>query len=321
MASELTNANHSFQSQLGRTFRFGVQQPRAATRSAWLELARRSEAAGFSTLLVPDHFGGPLAPFVALMAAADATAALRVGTRVLANDFRNPVLLAQEAATLDLLTDGRLELGLGAGWMSEDYESTGVRFDPAGVRIDRLEEAIQVIRALFSGGSLTQIGKHYRISHHRPLPRPKQDNVPIMLGGGSRKILELAGRVANIVSIHADLRRGSQQPGPTTADATQRKIDWVRHGAGERFEEIELEVGIDVICRTDHTSHALDEWSRRLRVPVPRLETMSNVLIGSQERILELCRRRRERFGLSYLVFHGRDLDTAAPIVQALAGT
>lgn len=307
--------------RMRRAFRFGVQQPRAASRSDWLDLARRSEAAGFSTLLVPDHFVGPLAPFVALMAAADATSTLRLGTRVIANDFRNPLLLAQEAATLDLLTDGRLELGLGAGWMRDDYESTGIPFDPAAVRIERLEESIRIVRSLFSGGALTQVGAHYRMSHDRPLPRPKQANVPIMVGGGSQRILELAGRVANIVGIQASLRHGSQRPGPTTAAATERKLDWVRRGAGRRFGDIELEVGIDVICRTGDAQHASDEVSRRLNVPAEQLDTMTNVLIGSDEQILELCRSRRDRFGISYLVFHGRDLDAAAPVVEALSGT
>src|SRR5439155_15822832 len=149
-----------------RPFRFGIQVSNAPSAEAWAALARRAEDLGFSTFFMPDHFGDQLAPIPALMAAADATTEVRVGSLVLDNDFKHPLVLAKEAATIDVLSNGRLELGLGAGWMITDYDDSGIPYDSPGVRVDRFEEAVAVFKGLFAEGPFTFEGKHYRITAH-----------------------------------------------------------------------------------------------------------------------------------------------------------
>jgi probable F420-dependent oxidoreductase len=195
-----------------RPFRFGVTGGRQ-TRQEWLDLARKTDDLGYSTLLLPDHFGPQLAPLPALLAAATATPRLRVGTIVLDNDFRHPALLAKEAATIDLMTDGRFELGIGAGWMEADYRVSGLPFDPAGVRVARLTEAVQIIKAFFADdGPVTFHGKYYRVDNLQPGPRPSQ-RPPLLIAGTRRRMLTLAAREADIVGLEdhqfADRATGS----------------------------------------------------------------------------------------------------------------
>ena len=177
-----------------REFRFGVSGQRH-TRGEWQELARKAEGLGFSTLLLPDHLGPQLAPLLALQAAAEAAPRLRVGTIVLDNDFRHPAMLAKEAATLDVLTDGRFELGIGAGWMLADYARTGIPFDPPGVRIARLTEAIHIIKRCFEGGPVTFKGEYYQVEELDGFPPPvQQPRVPILIAGSRPRMLRLAAR-------------------------------------------------------------------------------------------------------------------------------
>ena len=175
-----------------RRFRFGAQLSRApeATGASWADQARKAEALGYSTLLMPDHFGDQLAPVPAIMAAADATTTLRVGALVFDNDYRHPLVLAKEAATIDLLSDGRLELGLGAGWMRTDYEQSGIGYDPPAVRVDRFDEGVQVLKGLLAAdGPYSFSGKHYTIAEHIPTPRPTQrPHPPLVIGGGGRRV-------------------------------------------------------------------------------------------------------------------------------------
>ncbi|MDQ2825569.1 MAG: TIGR03621 family F420-dependent LLM class oxidoreductase, partial [Actinomycetota bacterium] len=180
-----------------RRFRFGAQISFAASAGDWVAKARRIEELGFATLCVPDHFDDQLAPFPALVAAAAATSSLRVATMVLDNDYRHPLVAAKEAATVDLLSGGRLELGMGAGWLSSDYDQSGIVCDPPAVRIDRLEEALAVVKGLLGGGKFSFAGRHYTVTGHPGTPRPVQrPHPPILIGGGSRRILSLAGRDA-----------------------------------------------------------------------------------------------------------------------------
>ena len=194
-----------------RPFRFGVQcsSPPDGTRNGWSELARTCEGLGYSTLTVADHFDDQLAPIPALMAAADATTTLRVGALVLCTDFTHPVVIAKEAATIDVLSDGRFELGLGAGWMTSDYERTGIAFDSASTRIERMGEALTVIDQLWSDAPCTFDGKHFSISDLDGRPKPVQrPRPPVLVGGGGKRVLSLAARQADIVGLNVDLRRG-----------------------------------------------------------------------------------------------------------------
>src|ERR1019366_3153826 len=220
-----------------RAFKFAVQEHRAPSATAWKEKARQVESLGYSALYLPDHFTDQLSPIAGLMSAADATTRLRVGSLVFDNDYRHPVVLAKEAATLDLLSGGRLELGLGAGWMRTDYEESGIAYDPPGVRVDRFAEGVAVVAGLLeSDGPFSFSGKHYTVTEHTLLPRPGQrPRPPLIRGGGGRRVLTLAGKLGDIVSINVDLRAGTG--GPETApnaspDATRQKVAWVREAAG-----------------------------------------------------------------------------------------
>src|SRR5215211_9239903 len=226
-----------------RPFRFGVIGEAITSRERLLDAPRRAEALGYSTLLLRDHFvaepfGDQLAPMVALTAAAGATRTLRVGTLVLDNDYRHPVLLAKEAATLDLLSGGRFELGLGAGWLREEYVSAGMPFDPAGVRVGRMEESLRLLKGLFSGESVTFAGEHYAVTGLESFPRPVQrPHPPLMIGAGSRRMLGIAGREADIVGILPKaLPDGtiSDDLAERTPETLKRKVGWAREAAGDR---------------------------------------------------------------------------------------
>ena len=186
-----------------RPFRFGVMAQKASTGAQWTEIAKKTEDLGYSSLLMPDHFGEQLAPVPALAVAAAATSSLRVGTLVFANDFRHPTMLAKEAATLDLLSDGRLEVGVGAGWMNEDYAWTGIAHDRAGVRIDRMIESIEILRGLWADGPFSFSGDHYTISEYEGQPKPVQaGGPPVIVGGGGKRVLSTAARLADIVGVN-----------------------------------------------------------------------------------------------------------------------
>src|SRR5579859_7610405 len=218
-------------------FRFGVICERMQSAEEWIAKARFVESAGYSTFLIRDHFirepfGDQFAPMVALMAAADATKTLRIGNLVLDNDYRHPAVLAKEAATLDLLSGGRLELGIGAGWLRAEYELAGMSFDAPGVRVNRLKEALHVLKGLFADQPLTFSGSHYTISQLDGFPKPQQrPHPPILIGAGSRRMLELAAQEANVVGI---LPRALPD-GTISEEVTERlpatmeqKIAWVR---------------------------------------------------------------------------------------------
>src|SRR5258708_530346 len=202
-----------------RPFRFGVQVSQAASGAAWRTLAQRIEGLGFSTLYIPDHFGEQWGPLVALTVAAEATSTLRVGSLVLDNDYRHPVVLAKELATLDLASEGRLEVGLGAGWMKTDYDESGLPYDEPSVRVDRMEEALAIYKALWSEGKATLSGRHYQVVDATCEPRPhSRPYPPIVIGGGGKRVLTLAGREADIVGINPNLRAG--YVGPEVAATT-----------------------------------------------------------------------------------------------------
>ncbi len=308
-----------------RRFRFGAQLSFAGSHQEWAAKARRVEELGYATLCVPDHFDDQLAPVPALVAAAGATTTLRVGTLVLANDYRHPLLVAKEAATVDLLSGGRLELGLGAGWLASDYEQSGVCLDRPSVRIDRLEEALAVVKGLLGGGKFSFCGRYYTVTDHPGTPLPVQrPRPPILVGGGGRRILSLAAREADIVSVNFDLRSGSigTQLGVTaTAEATAEKVGWVREAAGDRFDDVELSYTAYLTMVTDDRDGVAAGLGFGFGLDRQQVLAMPNFAIGTVDQIADELRRRRDELGLSYVVVGGECHEAMAPVVARLAGT
>jgi probable F420-dependent oxidoreductase len=310
-----------------RPFRFGVQLSRADTGAEWAELARKAEGLGYSTLFVPDHFGDQLSPAVALTAAADATTGLRVGSLVLDNDFRHPVVTAKEVASIDRLSGGRVELGIGAGWMSSDYEQSGIVMDPPGVRIDRLEEALDVLAGVFGPDPFSYQGKHYQISGLDGLPKPIQQphGPPLIIGGGGRGVLTLAARRADIVGVNPAIRSGrtdraAAQDG--AAVVTDQKLQWVRDAAGDRYDDIEINMLIFACVVTDDRASVIEAMAPLFGVSPDVVGDHPHAWVGTVEQICDDIAARRQRWDASYLVVQGPDaMDAAAPIVARLAGT
>jgi probable F420-dependent oxidoreductase len=310
-----------------RTFRFGVGCNKARSRKEFTELARKIEALGYSTMFVPDHFvDHDLAPTVALTHSAAVTDQLRVGTFVLGNDYKHPVVCAREMASLDLLSDGRLELGIGAGWMTADYERAGIPLDPPGARIDRLAESIAVLKGLWAEGPFTFEGRHYRIDGLDGEPKPVQrPHPPLIVGGGGRRVLSLAAREADIVGINANLRSGKADD-PTTApsmnlDATDQKLAWVRDAAGARFDDLEIQVLAGFVHFTDDSRSIAEAMAPFFESTPEQVLESPVALVGTADEMVETLQRRRERWQMSYFVVPAESIDETAPIVAKLAGT
>lgn len=312
-----------------RPFRFGVIGENAATPAALLDTAQRAERLGYATFLLRDHFirepfGDQLAPMPALGAVAAATRHLRVGTLVLANDYRHPVMLAKETATLDALSGGRFELGLGAGWLREEYERAGLAFDAPGVRVDRLAEAITIISGLLGGKSVRHDGDLYRVRDLTTYPPTEQrPRPPILVGAGSKRMLQLAGRTADIVGIlpkalpEGTISEALAERTPETMDA---KIDWLREAAGPRFSGIELSMMISPQV-TDDVDGTAEQYAARRGwdgLSADSVLQLPGVFLGSVERIAETMRERRERYGFSYYVVSDAVMDRFAPVVERL---
>ena len=289
-----------------------------------MEKARQVEALGYAALYLPDHFTDQLGPVAALMAAADATSRLRVGSLVFDNDYRHPVVLAKEAATLDVLSDGRFDLGLGAGWMASDYEQAGIPFDTPGTRIGRLEEALQIIKGLFAGDPFTFVGEHYRVAGIEGFPRPVQKpHPPILLGGGGRRMLRLAACEADIVNVNFDLREGHVNRDLVRtglAAATDEKLKWIRDAAGDRLGGIELSVTIFLANITDDRQSVATVIAAGVGAQPEDILAMPHFLIGTVDQVVEDLQHRRERFGISYVIVPGEADEAFAPVVAQLDG-
>jgi probable F420-dependent oxidoreductase len=318
-------------------FRFAVSAPELSEPGQWVDAVRRIEGAGFDTVVVADHFteGWAAEPMVALTAAAMATATLRVQTGVLGNDYRHPVLVHRMAATLDVVSSGRLTLGLGAGWLASDYEAAGITLDPPGVRVDRLEEAVGVVKALFTGKPVHHAGAHYCINGLAGRPEPvQQPHPPILLGGGSPRVLRLAGREADIASIVASLRAGALGSHAVTdlsAERVAEKVAWIREGmarAGRSAEEVTLSINhwlVRVTATVAEGEAFLDRVAQRQRVDPELLRSSPAVLVGTIEQLADVLVERRERFGFSHLQldagFPPQDVASLFPVVARLSGT
>jgi probable F420-dependent oxidoreductase len=313
-------------------FRFGVIGEHMSSAKAWDTTARQAEQFGYSTLFLRDHFipepfGDQFAPMIALMAAADATKILRVGSLVLDNDYRHPAILAKEAATLDVLSNGRFELGLGAGWAKAEYQQAGLSFDAPGIRVGRFEEAVHVIKGLFADEPFTFAGAYYRIDQLNGFPKPiQQPHPPLLIGASGKRMLAIAAREANTIGIlNSDYSTGIEIDDPLKRlpEAMTEKIQWIRQAAGERSDQVELNMVIAPIWTSDRPQGA-ERCARQHGWNTMRPEDvleMPSIFIGSVEQISEQMVDRRERYGISYYIVSDADMEPFAPIVARLAGS
>ncbi len=312
--------------QLHRPFRFGIVTHNTnASLDALVARARLAEHLGYSAFLIPDHLGDQFDTPLALALVAQATSTLRVGSFVFANDFRHPALLAKTAATLDVISGGRFELGLGAGWMQSEYEQVGLAFATPRVRIDRLVEALQVIKGLFSEDPVTFAGIHYQITNMRGHPSPVQrPRPPILLGGSGKRILSVAAREADIVGI---IPRGMVEPGSLQridladmgSTSVAQKVAWIREAAAERFQHLELNLFIKDMALTGPRGDGADQLAHRFALSREQVREIPHLLAGTVDQISEQLRETREEYGISYLALFEEHMEQFAPIVAHLA--
>jgi probable F420-dependent oxidoreductase len=322
---------------MSKHFRFAVQSFSASSASEWRDHARRVEALGYSALHLADHILGPgkviadanhpvqeLAAIPAMAMAAAATSTLRVGCRVFCVDYRHPAVLAKEAATLDLLSEGRIEIGLGAGWLRGEYEALNIPFDSAKVRIERLSEVVRFLKAHFSESELEVEGEHVNIHGYTGAPRPVQKpHPPIMIGGGSRRILSLAGREADIVSFNFNNRAGVLGPegiANSTEEKTQEKLAWVREAAGPRFDDLEFEIGAYFTMVGEGADAAAKGMAKAFGLTLEEMRRHPHGLFGDVDEICDELERRRALFGINYITIPDNALEAFAPVVAKLTG-
>ncbi|MEI7754868.1 MAG: TIGR03621 family F420-dependent LLM class oxidoreductase [Actinomycetota bacterium] len=307
-----------------RPFRFGIQAANAASRSEWVSLAQRAEANGFDVLTMPDHFTEQLAPIPALMTVADATTTLRIGALVWDNDYKHPVVLAKELATMDLLSEGRLEVGMGAGWMVTDYEQSGIPYDSPKVRIDRFIEGMAILKGAMSEGTFSYSGTHYNITDYNGLPKPVQRPLPpFLIGGGGKRVLSYAAREADIIGINGTMTAGVVGPdaiSTMTAEAVDEKVAIVHAAAGDRMSQIEMNVRAFMVNVTNDRLAVTESFSSMLGVPRSFMEESPFALVGTTDQMIDDLLARRERWGFSYIIVGGEDVESFAPVVAALAG-
>ena len=297
-----------------RPFRFGVSVRKGASGEDWAGKARKAEALGYSTFLVPDHFGDQLAATPALAAAADATTRIRVGSFVYSNDFRHPVLLAKEAATLDVFSEGRFELGIGAGWLEAEYRATGIGFDRADTRLDRLSESVAIVKRLLRGDTVSFEGAHYALDGAECRPRPVQAPAPPLLIGGSRqRLLEFAGREADIVSL-APRSDGRKLAAADVKDSAERV--W-KAAAGR---DVELNILVFAVSLAKDRSAGMAEVAREEGLTEEVLNDSPHVLVGRDSEIAEELLERREELGISYISVFEDAMEAFAPVVERLSG-
>lgn len=307
-----------------RPFRFGVQVSGVTDREEWRALARQIEDLGYSTLFLPDHFTQPLAPLVALAAAADATTTLRVGSLVLDNDYRHPLVLAREVATLAIMSDERVEFGLGAGWMVSDYEQSGIPFDRARVRIERMVESLHIMRELWSTGTCTRAGQYYSIygAHGVPMP-PGTEHPPIIIGGGGKRMLTVAAREADIVGFNPSLAEGVvglETAKSATAARFKERVAWVREAAGDRLDQLEFQMLTFAVQVTEHREQFIEDAAPLFALTPEEVDQTPLALVGTVAQICESLLARREEYGFSYWVVHEENIADFAPVVAAMSG-
>ena len=322
---------------MSRPFRFGVQSYAPASGAQFREQVRQAEALGYSVFNLADHVLGPgpalkamnhpvqtVAAVPAMAVAAEVSTTIKIGCRVFCCDYRNPAIFVKELATLDFFSEGRLEIGLGAGWLQGEYEAIGVPFLPAGQRIDRLEETIALMRASFAEGELSVEGTHVRAVGFEAVPKPVQAHPPLMIGGGARRVLGVAGREADIVSINFNNsagKIGAEGVGSGTADGTAQKLAWVRDGAGDRYDDIELEIAAYFTIVTDDAAKANAQMAGMFGLEPEQFAEHPHALIGSLDAMCEKLEARRERYGISYVTVGASVMEAFSPVVARLSGT
>ena len=319
-----------------RKFRFGVSTGAPESATQWRDLARKAEDLGYDVLLVADHMSRQASPLIAAMAAGAATSRLRLGTQVLANDFRNPAVLAKEVASLDFLTEGRFELGIGVGWPAtsntgrSDSAQTGIPIDEPGVRVDRLRDTVRIVKKFMeSGEPFDYKGKHWQLGGVMPFPRPvQQPRPPIMVAGAGPRVMRLAAREADIINIAPRppilglTAAGSQGYGMTMAD----EVALIKEAAGERYSEVELCVfannpQANNPSITDNPMPSIEKLAGDLQTTPEAVLEMPATLIGSESELIERIQKHREQYDISYRIVPFYAMEEFAPIVAKLSGT
>jgi probable F420-dependent oxidoreductase len=308
-----------------RKFRFAAEMQHSFDGRSWSDSVREVEALGYSTLLVPDHFDEGYGPIAAMAMTAAVTTTLNVGALVFDCDFRHPAVLARELASIDVLSEGRLEVGLGAGWKRLDYDRSGISMDSPKVRVDRMIEHMAVLKGLFAPEPFTFAGEHYRITELDGTPKPyRPEGPPFIIGGGGPRVLRFAGANADIVGVNASIHSGevdtaaAQDALPTRID---QKVGWVREGAGDRFDDLEINAWISIAEVTEDGAGLAEVLATGFGATPDEVLDSPLTLIGSESEIIERLLARRARWGYSYVVIPGDKLHDFAPIVAHLANT
>lgn len=320
---------------MSKPFRFGVQSFNTTSGEDWSNQVKTAEDLGYSTFHLADHIIGEgpaltranhpvqdVAAIPAMAYAAAVSSSINIGCRVFCIDYHNPVVLVKSAMTIDMLSNGRLELGLGAGWVKDEYAAIGLTMDEPRVRIDRLADVIEGVKAFRGDGPADVSNNTIQWSEFAGAPKPKGD-VPIMIGGGSPRVLRLAGREANIVSLNFNNRSGQIGPdgvGLSTSDETLKKIGWIKEGAGDRFDELEIEIGAYFTFVMDDPSPVVQQFSQVFGLSEDEMVRHPHALFGSPEAIADELERRREAFGISYITVGGANMEAFAPVVERLNG-
>jgi probable F420-dependent oxidoreductase len=311
---------------MDRPFRFGLTLWPSETRAGWQDKVRKLESLGYDRLMLADHLGASMSPMVALAHAAAVTRGVQVGTNVLNNDFYHPALLARDAASLDLLSDGRLLLGVGGGYMESEYAQAGLTYAAGARRLERLSESVTILKHLFAGGPVTFEGHYFQIREHELRPKPlQQPHPPLLIGGDGRRILELAAREADVVGLNGLRFRGGGPPADILgfrATAVDTRIEWLRRAAGDRFAHLELSALVQRVVVTDDRRAAAEQLARELSTLTPaEILDSPYLLIGSVDNLVEQIRAWRDRWGISAYFAFEPAMDGLAPVVARLKGT
>ena len=320
---------------MSKPFRFGVQSFNADSGTDWTEQVQRAEALGYSAFHLADHILGPgpalqaanhpeqnLAAIPAMAYAAAVTKDINIGCRVFCIDYHLPVVLIKSAMTIDRLSNGRLELGLGAGWITEEYNALGIIKDEPKTRIDRLADVIEGVKAFRSEGNADIQNDTLQWKGFEGVPKPIS-KLPIMVGGGSPRVLRLAGREADIVSLNFNNRSGMIGPDGvnlSTEDETQKKITWIKEGAGERFDDLEIEIGAYFTFVVDDPTPVLGQFAQMFGMTEDEMQKHPHALFGSVDTICAELERRRELHGISYITVGKDNMEAFAPVVANLSG-
>ncbi len=305
-----------------KPFRFAVQASNTLSAKEWKNLARKVESLGYSTLFIPDHFGEQLSPLVGLTVAAESTSKLKVGSLVFDNDYRHPLVLAREIATLDNLCDGRVEFGIGAGWMTSDYSESGIPLESPKIRVDKLSEAVDIFLELFETGRSSFKGKYYNLTDAQCFPVVSTKPHPkLLIGGGSPKVLQLAATKADIVGINASLKAGAigaEMMNEISPEKFDQRYRWVKDFAKDRINEIEIQCLTFFVQITESGKEARENLAKMFSIDSEIAGEIPLALVGSKNEIKEMLQKRRERWGFSYVVVHEPEMEQFAEIVAEL---